>query len=79
MKHQSYFTRAMKAADRRYARVFGKLGYQTTDLEAASDEAPQEDIDALRATYLEVVGKRPFHGWDADTLIAKIAEHRAQA
>lgn len=78
MKHQSYFTRAMKATDRRYARVFGKLGYQTAEMQADAEEAPAEDIEALRATYLEVVGKRPFHGWDADALIAKIAEHRAQ-
>ena len=33
-----------------------------------------DDLDAARATYSEVVGKRPFHGWDVQTLNAKIAE-----
>lgn len=73
MKHQSYFTRALKAKDPRYARIFGKLGYDTTQM-VADDGEP--DIDALRATYQEVVGKRPYHGWDAATLAQKIADHR---
>jgi hypothetical protein len=29
---------------------------------------------ALRAEYFAKVGKRPFYGWDADTLRQKIAE-----
>ena len=33
------------------------------------------DIADVRAEYERVVGKRPFHGWDAETLKAKIAEH----
>lgn len=32
---------------------------------------------ALRSEYEEVFGNRPFNGWDADTLAAKIAEKRA--
>jgi hypothetical protein len=78
MKHQGYFTRALRAKDRRYARIFGKLGYDTTAL-VADDSAPDQralDISELRETYLKVVGKRPFNGWDAETLLAKIAEHR---
>lgn len=75
MKHQAYFTRALKANDRRYARVFEKLGYRTTDL-VASDDAPM-DIHALRDLYEQVVGKKPFNGWDAETLSDKIAEKRA--
>lgn len=31
-------------------------------------------LTALRAEYQEKAGKRPFHGWDEDTLAAKIAE-----
>lgn len=31
------------------------------------------DIAALRAAYFEKFGKRPFNGWDADTLREKIA------
>ncbi len=39
--------------------------------------APNTDGDPLntaRTRYLEVFGKRPFHGWDLETLNAKIAE-----
>lgn len=73
MKHQSYFTRALRAKDPRYARIFGKLGYDTAQM-VAEDGEP--DIDALRATYHEVLGKRPYRGWDAATLAQKIADHR---
>lgn len=31
-------------------------------------------LSEARARYFEVVGKRPFHGWDVETLNAKIAE-----
>lgn len=75
MKHQSYFTRAMKAGDRRYARIFGKLGYDTTQM-VADDGEP--DIEALRGLYQEIFGKKAYHGWDAATLSAKIAEKKAQ-
>ncbi|MGC4252441.1 MAG: hypothetical protein QM605_13525 [Sphingobium sp.] len=76
MKHQSYFSRAMKAKDRRFARIFGKLGYETTQI-VADDGEP--DIDAIRELYQEVAGKKPYHGWDAETLNRKIAEKRAEA
>ncbi|MEG8222428.1 hypothetical protein OSJ57_17635 [Sphingomonas sp. HH69] len=75
MKHQGYFTRALKASDPRYARIFQKLGYRTTEMVA--DEAPV-DIDALRDQYEKVLGKRPFNGWSAETLAEKIAEKQAQ-
>lgn len=75
---------------RRYADVLRRLGrgtYTTRDMQAqpvihpdahaaapnAAEEAP-DDLAALRAEYQEVVGKRAFHGWDADTLRQKIAE-----
>lgn len=74
MKHQSYLTRALKAKDRRFARIFDKLGYNTTDMAAAEFE--ELDINKLRETYEEVVGKRPFNGWDAATLAEKIATAR---
>lgn len=32
MKHQGYLNRALKSSDRRYARIFDKLGYDTTEL-----------------------------------------------
>lgn len=66
MKHQTYFNRALKAKDPRFARIFAKMGYQTTDLVA-------DDLNELRELYQEVVGKKAYHGWDADTLKDKIA------
>lgn len=74
MKHQGYFNRALKANDPRFARIFGKLGYRTREM-VADDNGP--DIAELRATYEDVVGKRPYMGWDAETLAEKIAEARA--
>lgn len=40
MKHQSYLNRALKARDPRYARIFGKLGYEVTALRSP-DAAPE--------------------------------------
>lgn len=77
MKHQAYFTRALKARDPRYARIFDRMGYSTTDLIA--DDRPPLDIAAVRDLYERVVGKKPFHGWDIDTLKAKIEAKRAEA
>lgn len=49
---------------------------------APQGKAPQtagadEDRAALRKQYQEVIGKKPFAGWDAETLRAKIAEAKA--
>jgi hypothetical protein len=38
------------------------------------DGDQKEEMDDLRAEYVKVVGKRPFHGWDAAILKDKIAE-----
>lgn len=74
---------------RRYADTLQKLGrgtYMTRDMRAqpviqpdapaavpnATEEAPDELAD-LRAEYQEAVGKRPYHGWGADELRARIA------
>lgn len=40
-------------------------------------DPPKAGIDALRAEYVKVVGKRPYHGWDESELAAKISEARA--
>lgn len=77
MKHQDYYTRALKARDPRFARIFEKMGYSTTSMIAV--EAGPTDIQELRALYEQVVGKKPFNGWDSTTLTAKIAEKRAEA
>lgn len=72
MKHQSYYNRALRAQDRRFARVFEKMGYSTRDMVSAEPEV--DDLSALRAEYQDVVGKKAFHGWSADELRAKIEE-----
>lgn len=38
---------------------------------------PDNDIRTLRALYREVIGKKPFWGWDAMQLKAKIDAARA--
>ncbi|CDM56278.1 MULTISPECIES: hypothetical protein [Rhizobium] len=35
---------------------------------------PAKPLAVLRTEYQAVTGKRPFHGWDAETLKTKIAE-----
>lgn len=40
----------------------------------AQSSAAGSEIEDLRAEYLKVFDKRPYHGWDAATLTAKIAE-----
>jgi len=42
--------------------------------DGGSKPADGEDLSTARTRYLEVVGKRPFNGWDLETLNAKIAE-----
>ena len=41
---------------------------------ASKVEAEPDELATVRAEYQEKVGKRPFMGWDADTLRAKMAE-----
>lgn len=74
MKHSTYMDRALRSRDPRFARVLGKLGYATRHLVAKAPGASSEDdLDAARARYQEVLGKRPYHGWSADELREKIA------
>lgn len=42
--------------------------------EKGSGEPDGDDVAALRAEYESKLGKKPFMGWDAETLKAKIAE-----
>lgn len=46
---------------------FGGSGQRDAPAAVAGD-----DMAALRAEYQRVMGKRPFPGWDADTLRAKM-------
>lgn len=77
MAHDGYFNRALKANDPRYARVFEKLGYSRSDMAGGDKPAIEptkddEKLAGLRDEYQRVVGKKPYHGWDAATLEAKI-------
>lgn len=44
----------------------------TKDLNAMAVPGPDPEIVSLREEYREVVGRRPFHGWDADELRQRI-------
>ena len=46
---------------------------------APTDDADQKgEVEQLRGRYVLVFGKRPYMGWDAETLKAKLAEaHQA--
>lgn len=75
-----YGTRALTAgelftASRRDARILKALK-KAVDAPAAPEPARDEgpDLGALRERYSEIYGKRPYYGWDAETLVAKIAE-----
>ncbi|WP_333702890.1 hypothetical protein [Sphingobium yanoikuyae] len=82
----TYATRRLKVGDYFFARTMadhralvatGRA--KIANIEATPDQKPDaatDILDKLRAEYSEVVGKRPYHGWDAETLAAKISEAR---
>lgn len=57
----------------RDAKVLIAVGKARAKIEAANAEQPDE-LTLLRDEYQAVLGKKPFHGWDADTLRTKIAD-----
>lgn len=80
-----YGTRRLQPDDRfeattRDAKVLaaiGKARYQTVDGRATETVSPvraEDERPALRAAYAQKSGKKPFAGWDAATLKAKIAD-----
>jgi len=75
-----YGTRMLTAGDELTlpgpaARAMIALGRAKPKREAPqADKAGASDLVALRAEYQEKLGKRPFNGWDADTLREKIAD-----
>ena len=74
MTKSTYMDRALKSRDPRFARILGKLGYERRDMVADADPVDDgDDLTALRAEYQAKVGKKPFHGWGAETLREKIA------
>lgn len=60
-KRQAYQTRQMTAAK---------------PVAAASALETDEDLAPLRAEYESLVGRKPWVGWDAAALRAKVAEHK---
>lgn len=75
-----YLDRAERARDPRFARILGKLGYERRDMVAAPGPVKAvDDLSGLREEYETKVGKRPFMGWDADTLREKIAAAKSEA
>lgn len=75
-QYKSGRTRRMQ---RRYADILQKLGhgtYMTRDMRAQPPSSDDVELAELRAEYQGVVGKRAYHGWDADTLRDKIEEAR---
>jgi hypothetical protein len=79
----SYMDRALRHPDRRYAQILQGLGYRTRHLVArAKPQEPVQPVSVmaeLRAEYFALIGKRPFTGWDAETLLRKMDEFRAAA
>lgn len=76
-KSMTYATRRLMPGDPFVARTRGDA---RALIAIGKAELPEGDTDAktqieeLRAEYTKVVGKRPFHGWDAAALQEKIAE-----
>jgi hypothetical protein len=76
-----YGTRMMRA-DGPTARALIALGRarevgKTPTVVGRTPRAPAQsadDLPALRAEYLTKTGKKPFNGWDAATLKAKLAQ-----
>lgn len=66
MKHQSYLNRALVASDRRYARLFGKLGYDVSALQTD----PAQTLVPIPATWREMP-------WPAmKSLAAKVSDEK---
>lgn len=65
-----YYTRALKYRDQRFKSILDKMGYATRQMEAE----PETDLSALRAEYTELMGKKPFGGWDEATIRQKMEE-----
>lgn len=52
---------------------FDPLDHDGDGKPGGSAPAPSEDLSDLRAAYTEKFGKKPFAGWNAETLREKLA------
>lgn len=50
----------------------GKIAPPSAELVAKVADDPLAELASLRAEYADRIGRRPFMGWDAATLRAKI-------
>ena len=83
--HENYRRRMMASRDPRFAKIATRMGYGTRDMvaERAEPVAPakptaeatagDDEIVAMRAEYERVIGRKPFAGWDIETLRQRIA------
>ena len=71
--HRSGREQSMQRIHAEILRKLGRGTYMTRDMRAENIEHGEELTD-LRAEYQAVVGKRAFHGWDAEQLREKIAQ-----
>lgn len=62
----------LKIIDARFAPLEQAEAEEERPEETAADRT--DAMAELRAEYERVLGKKPFMGWDAETLKAKIAE-----
>jgi hypothetical protein len=75
-KSMTYATRRLRAGDgfevgnRQHSRALVALGKARLSAPAVSGP----DIGELREQYTTKFSKKPYHGWDAATLSAKLAE-----
>lgn len=78
-RSMTYATRRLLPGDgfvapERIARVLIASKKATTAATAADTQSTERDkLALLRSEYQQTTGKKPFHGWDATTLRAKIA------
>lgn len=59
----------------RGSRVLPQLDHDGDGAPGGSLKQAGDDIVALRAEYTAKLGKRPFPGWDAETLRTRMAAH----
>jgi hypothetical protein len=78
-----YGTRRLKSGDLFTARTTADaraliaLRKAAPAVPATEDEPAKTSVEQLRDDYIKAFGKKPYMGWDAAALAAKIAETKA--
>lgn len=68
------FTKLGWASDKKPRRAKPQLDHDHNGSAGGSQKQAGDDVAPLRQEYQAKFGKKPFNGWDAATLRAKIAE-----